>query len=229
MEKEIFIVIMLFSLILSKPNKEPENNEQIIANIYYDKTNKNFTINVSETKDNNSIAYAIYNKSYERTGWDFLSISTYDKNDNKYEDSQKAYAMGYLEGYLTKDRISSYFTKITNYLFYRIDSNVKDELIQFLKENIEYMKKNSESKKNKDKYWEYVYYIYQQLEGLYNGYKSTLEDINNLDFYDFLILPATGDAMEYLGYLNQKKETNFEKMNVDEIKRFFLLNSHVLP
>ena len=205
MEKEIFIVIMLFSLILSKPNKEPENNEQIIANIYYDKTNKNFTINISETKDNNSIAYAIYNKSYERTGWDFLSISTYDKNDNKYEDSQKAYAMGYLEGYLTKDRISSYFTKITNYLFYRIDSNVKDELIQFLKENIEYMKKNSESKKNKDKYWEYVYYIYQQLEGLYNGYKSTLEDINNLDFYDFLILPATGDAMEYLGYLNQKK------------------------
>ncbi len=116
MEKEIFIVIMLFSLILSKPNKEPENNEQIIANIYYDQTNKNFTINISETKDNNSIAYAIYNKSYERTGWDFLSISTYDKNDNKYEDSQKAYDMGYLEGYLTKDRISSYFTKITKYL-----------------------------------------------------------------------------------------------------------------
>ncbi len=129
MEKEIFIVIMLFSLILSKPNKEPENNEQIIANIYYDQTNKNFTINISETKDNNSIAYAIYNKSYERTGWDFLSISTYDKNDNKYEDSQKAYDMGYLEGYLTKDRISSYFTKITKYLFYRIDSDVKDELI----------------------------------------------------------------------------------------------------
>ncbi len=64
------------------------------------------------------------------------------------------------------------------------------------------------------------------MEGLYNGYISTLEDNNILDFYDFLILPATGDAMEYLEYLNRKNETNFEKMNVDEIKRFFLLNSH---
>ena len=226
MKKEILIVIMLFSFFLSMQSREPEKNEQIIANLYYDKIYHNFTIKMSESKDENSIAYAIYNKSYERTGWDFLSISTYDKNDSKYPDIKKAYAMGYLEGYLTKDRIDSYFTNMLHYDFSQNNLTIPEELKRFYKTNIDYMVQNCQSKKDNDIYWEYVYYIYQQLEGLYDGYISRFEGDKTLDFYEFLLLPTFADTGEILKYLNLNKLNNFEAMNVNDIQKFILLNSY---
>ena len=95
-----YIILFLFLFISAYSYIEPDENEQIIVNIYYDKEKKNYKLDESANIDENSIAYAIYNRSYERTGWDFLAISTYDKKDDKYDDSDKAYAMGYLEGYL---------------------------------------------------------------------------------------------------------------------------------
>ena len=68
-------------------------NEQIIVNIYYNEKNNNYSVIETTTTDDDAIAYAIYNKSYQRTGWDYLAISAYEKNDSKYNDSIKAYAM----------------------------------------------------------------------------------------------------------------------------------------
>ena len=89
-------------------------NEQIIANIYYNKTYNNYSVIESSTPDKDAIAYAIYNKSYQRTGWDYLVVSSYEKNDSKYNDSIKAYAMGYIEGYLTNVSISQNFYNMIN-------------------------------------------------------------------------------------------------------------------
>ena len=86
-----------------KSKEISEENETIIVNLYYSDETKNYTLNISNKRDENAVASAIYNKTYEKKGWDFLSISSYEKNDSKYSDSIKAYAMGYLEGYLTKD------------------------------------------------------------------------------------------------------------------------------
>ena len=115
MKAEIFITFLFYLWIFTKSiTNVQDENEKVIMNIYYSKET-NFTTVISKTLDENAIAYAIYNKSYERTGWDFLHISTYDKNDSKYNDADKAYAMGYLEGVLTKDRIYSYINNIIHY------------------------------------------------------------------------------------------------------------------
>ena len=90
------IILLLFLFISADSNIEPDENEQIIVNIYYDRENKTYKLDESTNINENATAYAIYNRSYERTGWDFLAISTYDKKDDKYDDEDKAYAMGYL-------------------------------------------------------------------------------------------------------------------------------------
>ena len=133
MEIKLFFIILFFLIALVKSNKEPEDSEQIIMNIYYQEESGNYTLIESKSKDEDSIAYAIYNKSYERTGLDFLAISSYDKNDNKYDDSKKAYAMGYLEGYLTKDRIYSYYINLLHYSFYDNNLTVPENLKEFFK------------------------------------------------------------------------------------------------
>ena len=102
--------LLLFMQFIQALNK----SETIIMNIYYSKETGKYNTVKSDKVYDEAIASAIYNKSYETTGWDFLSITSYDKNDNKYSDSTKAYAMGYLEGVLTKDRIYAFYRNIKN-------------------------------------------------------------------------------------------------------------------
>ena len=62
--------------------KSAESNESIIMNLYYSEET-NFTTNISDKRDENAIANALYNKSYEKIGWDYLSISSDTNKDNK--------------------------------------------------------------------------------------------------------------------------------------------------
>ena len=85
----LIILIYLYSI------KSEESNEYIIMNCYYLNENNSYITSTSNKRDENALASSIYNKTYETIGWDYLSISTHEKNDNKYNDSMKAYAMGY--------------------------------------------------------------------------------------------------------------------------------------
>ena len=224
MESKMMAIILIFLAVIVKSNKEPEENEQIIVNMYYE--NQKFRFEESKLKDENSIAYAIYNKSYERTGWDFLAISTYDKKDSKYTDSDKAYAIGYLEGYLTKNRIYSYYNNMLHLYCSKLDLTIPEQIKEFVKTNLNYMKEKSEMLKKNETYWEHVYYIYKQLLGLYDGYANNIEKGKEIDFYDFIVLPAIGDLSEVIYLFANGNQTNFENKSKEEIKRFFLLNSH---
>ena len=219
-----FFIIFLFSFIFVHSYIEPNENEKIIMNIYYNKESQNFTLEKSENIDENAIAYAIYNRSYEKTGWDFLALSTYEKKDGKYDDSDKAYAMGYLEGYLTKDKIYTYFMSMKHYLF---DSLIIPEnLKKFFEINIKYMKENSFKNKESDKYWEHVYYIYKQWEGLYDGYLKSAEEVEIFNFNEFTILSSTADSMDAINYKAPENIPNFYEMEIEDIKLYTLLKSH---
>ena len=224
--KEQIIQISIFCLLVFVySNSEPTRDEQIITNLYYNKEKEKYIIGESKYKDENAIAYAIYNKSYERTGWDFLAISTYDKNDGKYNDSDKAYAMGYLEGFITRERICSFYKNMLNYAFFQFGSQIPENLKEFFEKNIDYMEKNSLEKKDSDIYWEHVYYIYRQLRGLYDGYNDAVID-NKIDFYEFILLPATGDLSDIMMKMFRENTINLEDMKIEEFKIFFLLHSH---
>ena len=90
----IYILYNIIKSVLSY--KLFKDNEQMIMNIYYSKETSKYKTAISAKIDENALAFAVCNKSYEKTGWDFLSISSYAKKDNKYDDSIKAYANGVL-------------------------------------------------------------------------------------------------------------------------------------
>ena len=227
MKSNNILILFYYIFIFIKSIQLEEENEQIIMNFYYSEKYNNSTTKISNKRDENAVASAIYNKSYEKTGWDYLAISTYEKKDNKYNDSIKAYAMGYLEGVLTKDRIYSHYTNFMHYFLYAYRDNsliIKQIFLEFFQQNIEYMKQKSLKYMDSDPYWEHVYYVYQQIRGLYEGYKSVAEDNKKILFEEFLVLTGTPDAQDIAQHL--LNQFNFEKMTPEEIERFSTLNSH---
>ena len=71
-------IILILSLI-SLNSTYSETYESIIMNLYYSSESGNFTTKTSDKRDLDALASAIYNKSYETIGWDYLSISAYEK------------------------------------------------------------------------------------------------------------------------------------------------------
>ena len=137
--------------------------EKIIMNVYYSKTSGKYITKKSDKIDNSAIASATYINSYETKGWDFLTISSYSLDDNKYSDANKAYAMGYVEGIINNERIYQIYQNLIYGTFYSYNNKMPEKLKIFLKKNLVYMEKKSLENKDKDIYWENVYYIYQQL------------------------------------------------------------------
>ena len=62
----LLILIYLYSI------KSEESNEHIIMNCYYISENNSYITNISNKRDENALASAIYNKTYEEIGWDYL-------------------------------------------------------------------------------------------------------------------------------------------------------------
>ena len=220
-------IIFILSLIFLN-SIYTETNESIIMNLYYSSETGNFTTNISDKRDPNAVANAIYNKTYEKIGWDYLSISSYEKNDSKYNDSLKAYGMGYLEGILTKDRIYSQYNNFFNFFLsdYQQNPQVLEVFYNFMLTNIEYMKNNSLKNMDKDPYWEYIYYIYQQIHGLYDGYIKVAEKEKHLEFKQMIILAYISESEDIANYLFRNMRPNFEEMTEKEKERYSILNSH---
>ena len=227
MKIDTLLIIFGLLLIFKKVNSLKEGNENIIMNFYYSENNRSYNANISNKRDENAIASAVYNKTYENIGWDYLAISSYQKTDNRYNDSIKAYGMGYLEGVLTKNRIFSHYTNFKNYFLSEYKDNyefVKKLFFGFYENNFEYMEKKSLENMNQSISWEHVYYICQQMKGLYNGYNNTSGPEEKIDFSEFLVLSGIADAIDIKNHLFNS--IKFKTMTREEIDRFVFLSSH---
>ena len=230
MKLNFLILLICYLFVFEHSTTIPEEeNEQIIMNFYISEQDQNISLNISEKKDENTVANAIYNQSYERIGWDYLAISSYEKNDSKFNNSIKAYAMGYLEGVLTKDKIFSHYTNFDSYYF----TDYKEQMPQaveyffaFLQQNFDYMKEKSLNNMNSDPYWENVYYVCQQFMGLYDGYISVAKDEEKLEFSQMLALSGAPDAQDIANHLIQSLIPQYTEMSNKEFNKFSFLNSH---
>ena len=221
-----FYISILFSLLIISKSKEPkEEDPKTIMNCYYSKTSSKYYAEISSEIDEDAIASATYINSYETKGWDFLTISSYDKSDYKYPDNAKSYAMGYLEGILNQKRIFQIYRNLMYYSFYDNDNKFTENVIDYLAKNLEYMKSKSLKYMDADPYWEHVYYIYQQMLGLFDGYNSVAENDKKIDLIYFQMVVANTD-IEDIVYYNTENRPNFKNMTNEEIKLFSSLHTH---
>ena len=224
--KHFFITIILLILTNKFENKKPSAEEEIIYNVYYSKTSGKYTVKKSDKIDYSAIARATYINSYETKGWDFLRISSYDSDNNTYSDSNKAYAMGYVEGIINNQRIYQIYRNLLYFSYYKDGNIIPDNLKEFMSKNLEYMKKTCLEKKDKEIYWEHVYYIYQQMLGLYEGYNSACDENKKLGFIDFQLVVANSDMEDAINYKDKSRRPNFKNMTSDEIRLYTDLHTH---
>ena len=222
----INIIFFYFSFIFSKTiNNNIKNSSIITGNIYYIHSSNEF-IYKEGPYDPNSVVYASYEPTYEETGWDYLTIETYNGSDYRYLDEVKSYAMGYIEGILTYKRIYYSYINLNHYKYYKNDSKMYNNTYEFFRENLKFMKYNSLKNKDNDSYWNEVYNLYKQMIGLYEGYNLMANDEEKIDLISFQNIISLGDIDEIEYWKNISNRPNYKNMTLEQIKKYTLLHNH---
>lgn len=209
-----FLLALLFtSFSIQKQVKNYENDlKEISASVIIGIHPKDFIV-IEDAYDENSVAFAKYKPLYEAEGWDYLTISSYQKDKTKYTDEQKSYGMGYLEGYLTYKRIISHL-KNTKSNYYQ-GKEMPESTSTFLKEHYQFLNKMCKEKGN-EPYWIHIRSIMLQYEGLWNGFNSQANTIDKVSFLDFQILSGFGDLPELHYYKSPQSRPDYSKMTSEE-------------
>lgn len=229
--KKLFFILVIFALlfhiILSKFDKisreggkqnnlkflENTNKEDNIikASLFMD-DNDNFILKDGMYED--AIAYLKYTDGLGNKGWDFLAVSSYQGDDIKYSDDLKSYAMGYLEGVITAEKIWNHYNNQRRYYFFdQPEFAMPKTTREFLEKNAEFIREMGKANGDSDPYWYHARLIHRQLEGLLDGYNSAFgEGERKLTLEDLNVCNARGDLSE-LAYYNSTLRPNFGSMD----------------
>ena len=176
------------------------------------------------TYDPSGVAFGYYDSSYEKIGWDTLSLSTSTSN-GLYSDYEKAYALGYLEGVLTYARI--YDIYVDNYqmnFYYEPNRKMNGYMIDFFNKQREWVRNSYISNQN-DSYWQNAWALQQQLEGLMDGYNFMVSDDKKISYAEFHVVASGGDIDDVI-LIDPSHRPNYTAMNHEEIAKTMDLRLH---
>jgi hypothetical protein len=181
---------------------EKENSIEIygismhgIYNVYYSRLSGKYTSKKSDNVDPSAIASATYINSYETKGWDFLTISSYELDDKAYSDSNKAYAMGYVEGIVNWEKIYQIYRNLLYFTFYEDDYKIPDNLKEFMAENLEYLKSSLD------------YYEDDLISARHGGWIDPIDEY--IETFDFSAVVSVSQKIFCSGHTHvQKKQIN---------------------
>ena len=213
--KKYFYFLILFNLLSLLLQKEiKEDVTPIEASIYYIKTTGKYKV-VEGKIDKMAAAWGTYTPSYEKKGWDFLAISSYEGIDDKYSDEIKNYAMGYLEGVLTYKRIFPSYYNLNNYKYYTNNGKMPDSTYEFFQKNLQFMQNMTSLYKDTDPYWHEVNNLYMQMRGLHAGYNSKAAWNETIDLVHFQTVVSLGDVDEIANWKKEERP-DYSKMSTEE-------------
>lgn len=206
-------------------------SEELIASVYYLRTSGKFKVVYGDKLDPDAVATATYKTEYEKEGWDYLTLQSYQGDDNKYQDHIKSYGMGFLEGVMTHQRIYPFYLNMKHFHFHDPNATVQtfempEITKKFVQQNLVYMKQKALAKKDQDPYWDQVYNFYKQMMGLIDGYNSMAEKDKQISYVDFQVMNAVSDVDEMVYWKNPKARPDFSKMTTEEIIDFIDTHNH---
>jgi len=236
LQRKIFILlgILIFELFIVSNSKITDNlkfldneTEQVItASIYQDPTTQNFKVVTGEYNEE-AIAYIKFTHGLTAKGWDFMALSSFQGNDERYSDDLKSYSMGYLEGVITYEKIWNHYSNQKRYIFFdKPNFEMPKSTRAFLTENAQFIREMGIYHGATDPYWYHANLIHRQLEGLLDGYNHMqTDDSKKLTLEDLNICNANGDLSE-LNYYNKTLRPDFKTMKHHEISDHIEENSH---
>jgi len=224
MKNTFYFLILINIIILITSLKPQEKASPIQASVYYIKTTGKYKVVVGEI-DKMAAAYAVYTPSYEEKGWDFLTVSSYDGVDDKYPDEVKNYAMGYIEGVLTHDRIYPSYCNLNKFKYKNNNGSMPESTYEFFEENLQFIRNNTSLYKDSDTYWHEVNNLYMQMRGLHEGYNSVALDSEKIDLIHFQTVVSLGDIDE-LGKRKKENRIDYSKMSTQELLDYVAFHSH---
>ena len=228
--KEIKFIFIIFFIYL---NIQKINTQSQTANVYYSKVSKKYTVKYEEIKKD-SLAYAKYTPSYEKEGWDRLTVSSSDQPESVYSDYTKHYGMGYLEGYITYKRIYDHYRNNNNYKFHKNNGVMPEYLEKFFEQNLEFIKEMGIKNGDNDSYYHEVYNYYNQLIGILDGYNSRVDEEKKknisleqekITLPHFMAIISVGDIDE-LANINKTNRPNYKNMTSEQIKNYVTERMH---
>lgn len=238
--KTKYFIISFFTLSLlimvcnsSKNLEFLEEKENINDNSYFSanittahmEQDENGNFNLKSGFDTNSVASIKYENSYEVDGWDKVTVSSYTGTNNKFNDEDKAYYMGYLEGIFTSDRIWNHMLNMRASEFNETNGVTPDNVIDFFNRNIKFVEDNIALYKADDTYWLHVELYFLQLKGMMSGYNQVASADKQLNFIDFMILDAEGDIEDIPKWQKPKKLPDFKKMSLKEFENYITVKN----
>jgi hypothetical protein len=186
----ILLLFFIFNISLNLITFKLNDTNSYSASIFVENDKFIFMPNVYD--ELNAAAVCKYSPSLEQFGWDFLAISSNIENIS-LNAVTKSYAMGYLEGIVTKDRIFSHYLNMRAYNWYDFpNKTMPQEVKEFLNDHFNYID-SLISEDHHDEYLRALSIVISQYKGLVDGYNSVTEDSQKLDKIEFLNMAAFGD------------------------------------
>jgi len=187
----IFFLFALFlqgALSLSLSHHTVSLNGSVASVLWHHK--RGFWIEEGRSESKHCVGVATYQNAVNTTGWAFLELET----SGKFSSVVQAFGAGYLEGWITSSLL---YMQYQNTIVGRCDG--KEELCKkinhWVEENHHWVRKKVKHHRRKSEYWHQVGLFYDQMEGLYKGYKSSTKGTNRdvITYQDILTMNIFGD------------------------------------
>eukprot|EP00092_Neocalanus_flemingeri_P009860 GFUD01010629.1.p1 GENE.GFUD01010629.1~~GFUD01010629.1.p1 ORF type:complete len:562 (-),score=106.79 GFUD01010629.1:392-2077(-) len=151
---------------------------------------KGFWIESGSSASKHCVGQANYQNAVNATGWAFLELET----SGEFSDVVQAYGAGYLEGWVTSSLL---FMQYQNTVVGRCDGKeaLCEKITKWVHDNHHWVRKKVKHHRRKATYWHHVGLFYDQLEGLYKGYKASAKGTERdvITYEDILTMNIFGD------------------------------------
>ncbi len=205
----LLIICLLYSIFTCVSS----NDKVLSGSCFFNEISKTYF--VSEVYTTVAIAFGKYVLSHNSLGTGKLYIET-----NKFFSNDKqAFCAGYLEGYLTKDKIIDHNTNMKASVWKNND--IPENVKAFLDINKEYI--DSLSTSSSSSYIKIAALLREQLYGLLTGFNLNVDSVSRINYYDLLTMNNFGDIDDIQEY---KRAIDFTSMSSKEILDYLIRKSH---
>ncbi|KAL0484729.1 hypothetical protein AKO1_011640 [Acrasis kona] len=188
------------------------------ATVYY--THSSFRVEVGVRDFDRGAAVASYQPRLEEIGWDILQVET---GNSDLPDDIKAYAAGYIEGFLTSKRIWTHFSNMFEFTWGK-SSKMPEYVSEFFKNQKNWVEDQVAANKQ-DSYWQQVNLIQRQFEGLVQGYNSNASESQKIAYTDLHTISSFGDLFDIIP-TKKDKRPNFYNMTIEQLHNYVATNTH---